>query len=176
VLALQLLTPLFWWARLSLYVWLIKFQKEWQSTLSWSYYLDNLEYIIYSEKYESTRVAFIWYNSPVIKIQNIPLMTHHGFPRWESGLSDILASIFQCTSELGLWIINIHRTLHVLSTKGWVAFLVFFFACEQSYLATWKCFSPSYSQYGGEWYIPLFLALLCRMERLCNTYIIYESI
>jgi hypothetical protein len=114
VLALQLLTPLFWWARLSLYVWLIKFQKEWQSTMPWSYYLDNLEYTIYSKKYESTRVAFIWYNSPVIKIQNIPLMTHHDFPRWESGLSDILASIFQCTSELGLWIINIHRTLHVL--------------------------------------------------------------
>ena len=36
-------------------------------------------YTVYSEKYESTHVAFIWYNSPVIKTQNGPWMTHRDF-------------------------------------------------------------------------------------------------
>jgi hypothetical protein len=41
-------------------------------------------------------------------------MTLRDFHKRELGLSDIPTSVFQCTSELGLWIINIHRTLHVI--------------------------------------------------------------
>jgi hypothetical protein len=66
-------------------------------------------------------------------------MTLRDFHKLESGLSDILASVFQCTSEIGLWILNIHRTLHVLKVSFNQRLSCIFsllFACQQSYLAT----------------------------------------
>ena len=68
-------------------------------------------YTIYSEKYVSTRVAFLLYNSPVYQDSKIPLTTHRDFLKRESWLSDILASVFRYTSELGLWMTFIHRII-----------------------------------------------------------------
>ena len=75
-------------------------------------------YTIYSEKYVSTQVAFLSYISSVLSKLKVPLMTHRDFPKWESGLSDIPASVFRCTSELGLWMTSIHWVIINIYPQG----------------------------------------------------------
>ena len=47
-----------------------------------------------------------------------PKITHRDFPRRESGLSDIPASVFRCTSELGLWMTSIHWVIINIYPQG----------------------------------------------------------
>ena len=68
-------------------------------------------YTIYSEKYVSTHVAFLSYNSLVCQDSKVSWTTHRDFLKWESWLSDILAAVFRYTSELGLWMTFIHRII-----------------------------------------------------------------
>ena len=99
-------------------------------------------------------------------------MTHRDFPKRESGLSNILASVFRCTSELGLWMTSIHWVITNIYPQGVANHrltCIYFYRRKPSIASMnnptlWSYFSPSYLQLGVEWvYLvqPVFLAHTC---------------
>ena len=96
-------------------------------------------------------------------------MTHCDFPKRELGLSDILASAFRCTSELGLWMTSIHWVITNIYPQGVANHrltCIYFFRRKPSIASMnnptlWPYFSPSYLQLRVGWFYlvpPLFLA------------------
>ena len=101
-------------------------------------------------------------------------MTHRDFPKHESGLSDILASAFRRTSELGLWMTSIHWVMTKFYRQGVTNHRLTCIYClilegkppiaSMNNPALWPYFSPSYLELGVEWFYlvpPLFLAHTC---------------
>jgi len=98
-------------------------------------------------------------------------MTHRDFLKRESGLFDIPASVFRCTSELGLWMTSIHWVITKFYMQGVTNHrltCIYYLILEgKSSIASmnnpalWPYFSPSYLQLRVEWFYlvpPLFLA------------------
>ena len=100
-------------------------------------------------------------------------MIHCDFTKQESGLFDILASTFKCTSELGLWMTSIHWVITNIYPQGVANHrltCIYLLLEGNPSIASmnnptlWPYFSPSYLQLEVEWvYLvpPLFLAYTC---------------
>jgi hypothetical protein len=115
-------------------------------------------------------------------------MTHSDFLKWESGLSDILASAFRFTSELGSWMTSIHWVITNIYPQGVANHgltCIYFYRRKPSIasmnnFALWPYFSPSYLHLGVEWFYlvpPLFLAHTCNgLTSLIDTLVISKCI
>ena len=77
----------------------------------------NVIYNLFKEICVDT-YRFLSYNCPVYQDSKVSLTTHRDFLKRESWLSDILASIFRCTSELDLWMTFIHRVITNIFPQG----------------------------------------------------------